>query len=56
MVLGNIKKQSFWKIWNGEKNNSFRDSLISHGSFPFCTRCCSFYEKYDLSGKLNVDE
>ncbi|WP_303011263.1 radical SAM protein [uncultured Bacteroides sp.] len=51
MVLGNIKEQSFWEIWNGDKNNAFRDKLISYGSFPFCTRCCSFYEKYNFSGR-----
>ena len=45
LSFGNITKESFSDIWNGERINSFRKSLskTENGSFPACTRCCSVF-------------
>jgi len=37
-VVGNIKKQSFWKLWNNEKIRTFRKTL-KQSPFPACFRC-----------------
>lgn len=49
MIIGNVRNESFWSIWNGEKNQAFRMALMKYEMFPFCTRCCSFYERYEFS-------
>lgn len=38
-ILGNILKQDFDEIWNGEKLRAFRKDLRKVGRFPACTRC-----------------
>ena len=45
-TVGNMSNDSFWKIWNGELSNSFRQKLMLKESFPVCKRCCLFYDKY----------
>ena len=45
--IGNIKDSSFWRIWNGEKNQCFRTELMLHGKFSVCNRCCMMYQKAD---------
>jgi radical SAM protein with 4Fe4S-binding SPASM domain len=48
-VVGNILRESFEKLWNGEKMESFREFLRSR-LFPSCTRCgCLTYIR---DGKL----
>lgn len=42
--IGNLKEENFWNIWNNEKANVFRQSLVEHGKFDFCTKCCNFYK------------
>ena len=37
--MGNIYRQSFEDIWNGEKYKDFRRKL-KNGLFPACVRCC----------------
>ncbi len=45
-TVGNLKRDDFWKIWNGEVNNRFRRELMLRECFPVCKRCCLFYDKY----------
>ena len=37
--LGNINKDSFMKIWNGERANAWRRDLKKYKRFPACSRC-----------------
>lgn len=41
MEVGNIRKQSLRKIWNGEKIRSFRLNLKKQKLFPICQGCCN---------------
>lgn len=43
-IIGNIKKESFWDIWNNEKAQNLRDSLVRYGKYTICTKCCNFYK------------
>ena len=38
---GNIRKEPFMKIWNGERMRLFRDKLKKNRIFPGCAACCS---------------
>ena len=38
--FGNIYEQGFKEIWNGPRYQEFRKNLITHGSYPACSRCC----------------
>jgi len=40
--MGNIRAESFEKIWNGEKYRRFRQTLKRNGMFPKCAKCCVF--------------
>jgi MoaA/NifB/PqqE/SkfB family radical SAM enzyme len=39
-VLGNIMRQNFLEIWEGQRYQSFRRKLWENKYFPACTRCC----------------
>lgn len=41
--LGNINKQAFMEIWNGERANAWRRELRRYKRFPACTRCDQVY-------------
>ena len=43
--LGNVRKKSFNKIWNGEKFVAFRKNLKNAGLFPACLGCCYLKQK-----------
>jgi len=43
-VAGNLHRQSFSAIWNGEKMRQFRRSLAKYGRLPICSICCHLYE------------
>jgi len=43
IVLGDLKVQDFWEIWNSEKMTKFRRTLKKHRNFPICAGCCSMY-------------
>lgn len=38
-VFGNIYKEDFGTVWNGNKMQDFRKDLRKIGRFPACTRC-----------------
>lgn len=42
-VIGNINRERFPEIWNGERARKFRRLLIAGGLFPLCSRCCGLY-------------
>jgi radical SAM protein with 4Fe4S-binding SPASM domain len=44
-VAGNILKERFMDIWNGEKYRKFR-AFLKRRLFPSCPRCWGFYEFY----------
>ena len=47
-VVGDIKKQSFKNIWNGEKYINFRRTLKKYGVLPICSKCCHINNKRKL--------
>ena len=40
IVMGNIYRHSFLKIWNGPTIRNFRKELRNIGATPACSRCC----------------
>ncbi len=57
-VIGNIKTESFWDIWNSEKAQKFRDCLIKNGKFTICAKCCNFYKDNFIpavDGKIEIN-
>ena len=53
-IIGNIKEQSFWDLWNNETANSLRASLMEHGKFTICSKCCNFYKGNFICAKDGV--
>ena len=47
LSMGNIYKQSFLDIWQGERYESFRTMLTEQrrGLLPICNRCCQLTER-----------
>jgi len=43
-TLGNVKKNSFSRIWNDTSFKKFRKMLKRVGIFPACTRCCMLFD------------
>ncbi|MCX6349088.1 MAG: SPASM domain-containing protein, partial [Candidatus Aureabacteria bacterium] len=43
-AVGNVREEPLLSIWNGEKARKFRRSLLDHGLFPICSRCCGLYD------------
>lgn len=53
--LGNVKKSSFSKIWNGDSFRQFRRQLKKAGLYPACSRCCMLFDskpKYYKIGQV----
>jgi MoaA/NifB/PqqE/SkfB family radical SAM enzyme len=42
--LGNVKKSSFSRIWNGTTLRRFRRKLQEAGMYPACSRCCMLFD------------
>lgn len=38
--VGNVAREGFTTVWNGEKMRDFRRKLRQKGLFPACVRCC----------------
>jgi MoaA/NifB/PqqE/SkfB family radical SAM enzyme len=38
--VGDLTKSSLEEVWNSEKYVALRRSLVEHGIFPVCRRCC----------------
>lgn len=53
-IIGNIKEQCFWDLWNNETANSLRASLMEHGKFTICSKCCNFYKSNFICAKDGV--
>lgn len=53
-IIGNIKEQCFWDLWNNETANSLRASLMEHGKFKICSKCCNFYKSNFICAKDGV--
>jgi radical SAM protein with 4Fe4S-binding SPASM domain len=47
LVMGNLHKQSFEEIWNGEKYQRFREYMLQNKFMSICPGCCILY----LAGK-----
>ena len=53
--LGNVKKSSFSRVWNGESFRRFRRKLKKVGMYPACSRCCMLFDskpKYYKIGQM----
>jgi MoaA/NifB/PqqE/SkfB family radical SAM enzyme len=50
--LGNIKKNTFTHIWNGDPLKNFRRKLKNAGSYPACVRCCLLFDSKPKYYKL----
>ena len=44
--IGNIMRDDFNDIWNGETANRLRSELRQLERFPMCMRCCDLYNTY----------
>lgn len=44
-ILGNISRERFSDIWNGEKAKLFRTTLKQEKIFPACLRCCGLFKR-----------
>jgi Fe-coproporphyrin III synthase len=42
--LGNVKKSSFPRVWNGDSFRRFRRKLQKVGIYPACSRCCMLFD------------
>ena len=42
--LGNVKKESFAAIWNGEQFKKMRRDLKKIKAYPACSRCCLLFD------------
>jgi len=42
--MGNVKKNSFSRIWNGDAFRRFRRKLKKVGIYPACSRCCMLFD------------
>ena len=46
--IGNLYKQSVDEVWNGEKAQAFRESILD-GSFKYCNKCPAHISNPSLS-------
>jgi len=44
-IIGNLKKESFRRLWNNEKFKLYRRVLKRHRLFPMCARCCELFRQ-----------
>ena len=50
--LGNVKKNSFARLWNGSGFKQFRRQLRAVGVYPACSRCCMLFDSKPKYYKL----
>ena len=50
--LGNVKKDSFSRIWNDTPLKTFRKKLKKVGVYPACVRCCLLFDSKPKYYKL----
>ncbi|MFH2009435.1 MAG: radical SAM protein [bacterium] len=46
-VLGNIYRQPFVDIWNGDRAQHLRRHLLTHHAFPACSGCFYYYVSHE---------
>lgn len=46
-ILGNIKKNTLYNIWNSPKTKKFQKYIRTHKLIPACFRCCSLNPVFD---------
>ncbi len=45
VVGGNITRDRFMDVWNGEQFRRHRERLSVEGDFPICARCCAYWRR-----------
>jgi MoaA/NifB/PqqE/SkfB family radical SAM enzyme len=48
IILGDLKTEGFWDIWNGDRMVAFRQQAKKSKTFPICATCCSLYRSHAL--------
>ena len=48
IILGDLRKEGFWEIWNGERMAEFRRTSRKSKTFPICATCCSLYRSHTI--------
>jgi MoaA/NifB/PqqE/SkfB family radical SAM enzyme len=48
IILGDLRQEGFWEIWNGEKMVRFRRQAKTSKTFPICATCCSLYRSHTI--------
>jgi hypothetical protein len=43
IILGDLKEEGFWDIWNGARMMDFRRVVKKIKTLPICATCCSLY-------------
>jgi MoaA/NifB/PqqE/SkfB family radical SAM enzyme len=43
LVCGNVLRQPFGEVWNGEAFREHRRRLAEYGPYPICARCCAYF-------------
>ena len=52
-VLGNLKEQSLYDVWNSEKSQKFRESILD-GSYRYCIKKMHWVKEMDLRVSLGL--
>ncbi|MGD8856678.1 MAG: SPASM domain-containing protein [Chloroflexota bacterium] len=47
-ILGDLREEGFWDIWNGSKMMAFRRKVKESKTFPICATCCSLYRTHTI--------
>ena len=49
LIGGNIRVDDWRNAWNGEKFKKFRNHILENGTFPSCSRCCTYFSSISES-------
>jgi MoaA/NifB/PqqE/SkfB family radical SAM enzyme len=47
-IVGDLREEGFWDIWNGPKMVAFRRKAKASKTFPICATCCSLYRTHAI--------
>ncbi len=45
VVCGNITRDRFMDVWNGDEFRAHRERLSVEGDLPICARCCAYWRR-----------